>query len=308
MATLADLEKIQRRHLDEIFATHQVLTMMPPDPDSDRASLRLTIASSRPTFSDLVHGLAGVDLLWVDWERLFGIELPICPIYVKHGYRDAVQLVSRLLADDELTAEEEESAAQTETFASGESPAPPDGVHSGPPARSKSAVADDAVGAAAESAEQETPDAPEPDEVGASSAEPTSPPAAAATVAETTEPRSVAPSSSPPVVADEAARVTPVASLQRVINLIGDLDADHFAEPRNRRDFTERVVKALQQLTSGRRAKTRTTLEGLLSRTDGCVLRGRPDVGRAEVRDWLTDCRSQDEAYDQLRRALRGEP
>lgn len=71
----------------------------------------------------------------------------------------------------------------------------------------------------------------------------------------------------------------------------------------NQQALVRTLSTVAQALESGKDNVARRRLEAALERTDGCALRGTPDLQGAG-RDWVTDCAAQSELYSELNAAL----
>ena len=72
----------------------------------------------------------------------------------------------------------------------------------------------------------------------------------------------------------------------------------------NRTAISRFIAQAIVAIQEGDLAKAIDKLEKAITRTDGCVLSGTPDVTGGE-RDWITDCGAQSMVYAQLNSALK---
>jgi len=71
----------------------------------------------------------------------------------------------------------------------------------------------------------------------------------------------------------------------------------------NQTAFTKFLQQAMTAILEDDIETAIDKLEKSIIRTDGCVLRGSPDLN-GKGRDWITDCAAQTEAYDLLTSAL----
>ena len=87
-------------------------------------------------------------------------------------------------------------------------------------------------------------------------------------------------------------------------DLVVSLDPGQVTSEGNRNDLIEKLSDAVKKIQKGKIDKAIKILEKAIERTDGCPLRGSPDGGNGAVRDWITDCAAQTEAYETLNLAL----
>ena len=62
-------------------------------------------------------------------------------------------------------------------------------------------------------------------------------------------------------------------------------------------------MKTVQAIQSDKLSKARADLLAAIGRTDGCALRGTPDI-KGAGRAWITDCDAQAALYAELTAAL----
>jgi hypothetical protein len=86
-------------------------------------------------------------------------------------------------------------------------------------------------------------------------------------------------------------------------NLVGALPPTSVTTPGNQNALQQFLRQVIESIQASDQATARGKLEQAISRTDGCVLRGTPDVSGAG-RDWVTNCMAQAELYDHLTTAL----
>jgi hypothetical protein len=84
---------------------------------------------------------------------------------------------------------------------------------------------------------------------------------------------------------------------------ISDLTSAEVTSGGNQESLVKTLSTAAQALDHGNDTVARNRLEAALARTDGCVLRGAPDLQGAG-RDWVTDCAAQAILYADLIAAL----
>ncbi len=112
----------------------------------------------------------------------------------------------------------------------------------------------------------------------------------------------------PDTAAITAATAEGFAEIQIVSanDVVASLTASQVTTGGNQEAFTNFLSQAIGALMQDppNVAKAIDKLEKALLRTDGCTLRGSPDVSGPEKRDWITDCDAQNEIYGLLSAAL----
>lgn len=88
-----------------------------------------------------------------------------------------------------------------------------------------------------------------------------------------------------------------------VITLVGTLPASSVTNEGNRTSFNQYLTEAAKAAQKDKLDQARAKLLSAIERADGCALRGRADTN-GPGRDWITNCASQLEVYNQLMDAL----
>lgn len=109
----------------------------------------------------------------------------------------------------------------------------------------------------------------------------------------------------PDSVVITAAQPTEYAEVQMAdaAQTIATLSVDAVTTTGNQQALTNLLSQAVTANQTGDFAQQVRKLEDALSRTDGCILRGSPDV-TGPGRDWVGDCTAQASVYGPLRAAL----
>ncbi len=101
------------------------------------------------------------------------------------------------------------------------------------------------------------------------------------------------------VTADAAATDATDEAIDEVLALPGG----DFQAPGHQNAFANILQDAIDAIAAGDVAEAINLIENVISRTDGCALRGSPD-GNGPGRDFILDCDAQDQVYPVLVDAL----
>ncbi len=83
------------------------------------------------------------------------------------------------------------------------------------------------------------------------------------------------------------------------INLVNGLPLNQVTNKGNRKDLANILRKAVRNLQKVNYCKAVEKLDQAIERTDGCSLRGKPDI-KNKTRDWITSCTAQTAVYNNL--------
>ena len=86
-------------------------------------------------------------------------------------------------------------------------------------------------------------------------------------------------------------------------NRIGAMPRQQVTTRGNQNALQNFLTQALDALGAGDMDRARAKLQNSIARTDGCALRGTPDLDD-DRRDWITDCAAQAPVYELLTTAL----
>jgi len=89
----------------------------------------------------------------------------------------------------------------------------------------------------------------------------------------------------------------------KIIDLVAGMSPDVFKAPGHQKAILAQLNQVLSALQGGDIAHAKDKMNNLVVRTDGCVLRGTPDVSGPGM-DWIVDCPSQSLVYKALQDAL----
>jgi len=101
------------------------------------------------------------------------------------------------------------------------------------------------------------------------------------------------------ITADAAATDATDGAIDEVLALPGG----DFQAPGHQNAFANILQDAIDAIAAGDVAEAINLIEKVISRTDGCALRGSPD-GNGPGRDFILDCDAQDQVYPVLVDAL----
>jgi hypothetical protein len=94
------------------------------------------------------------------------------------------------------------------------------------------------------------------------------------------------------------------ALILRALNLVGAMPREQVTSRGNQHALQNFLTQVLTALHVDDVDRARDKLAKSIDRTDGCALRGSPDDGDDERRDWVSDCAAQARVYELLTTAL----
>ena len=96
-------------------------------------------------------------------------------------------------------------------------------------------------------------------------------------------------------------------ALGKILAASGAIQAlapNQFDSPGHKNALIAQLATAARHVQAGRIANALTVLNNVLIRVDGCALRGKPDAGAGQDRDWVVDCAAQTKIYISLKKAI----